>query len=311
MSEAALAIDLGGTQLRAAVVTPEGSIIARSAEPTKADQGPGIVVAQIVAIAQGVMRKADAHRIIGAGVSSPGPLDTEQGIALGIPTLKGFDGFPFRAELSRALNLPVALENDGIAAAIGEWRHGAGKGRANLVYVTVSTGIGGGVIVDNKVLRGRRGMAGHVGHMSFIAGGRHCFCGNHGCFEAYASGSAFTDRAIERAVSHAATSLGRNGAVITAPAVFQAAEEGDRLALDLVAEQARLLGQGFASLLHLYSPEILIMGGGLSSQFDVLGPGILESLKASAMPAFRDTPVIKAAFGADSGLLGAASLVLI
>jgi glucokinase len=142
-----------------------------------------------------------------------------------------------------------------------------------------------------------------------MAGGRRCFCGNRGCFEAYASGSAFADRAIERAAVHESTSLGRNGASITAPAVFDAADAGDALALELVAEQARMLGQGFASLLHLYSPDMLIMGGGLSGRFDVLAPGILESLTASAMPAFRDTPVVKAALGSDSGLLGAASLV--
>jgi glucokinase len=290
-------------------VTSGGDILARSAEPTKADQGPDAVIAQMVSLAAAVRRAAGNLAVAGAGVSSPGPLDTEAGMALGIPTLKGFSDFPFRARLSAALGLPVALENDGIAAAIGEWRHGAGKGVANLVYVTVSTGIGGGVIAGNRVLRGRRGMAGHVGHMSFMAGGRRCFCGNHGCFEAYASGSAFADRAAERAASDNATCLGPDGAIITAPKVFEAAEAGDALALELVAEQARMLGQGFASLLHLYSPDLLIMGGGLSSRFDAMEQEMLASMRASAMPAFRDTPVKKAALGADSGLLGAASLV--
>ncbi len=234
-------------------------------------------------------------------MSSPGPLDTTEGRALGIPTLAGFTDYPLRARLEDGLAMPVALENDGIAAAIGEWRHGAGRGVNSLVYVTVSTGIGGGVIVDGRVLRGRQGMAGHVGHMSFIAGGKRCVCGNHGCFEAYASGTALAERAVAKVAAGAATTLGKGSGTITAADVFSAALGGDAVAADLVAEEARMLGQGFASLLHLYSPDRVIMGGGVGSQFAVMAAGIRQSLEACAMPAFRATPVVKAELGGDSG----------
>ena len=305
----ALAIDLGGTQVRAAVVDRLGKVLSRAAETTRADEGTDVVISQIVSLARKVQAQAGTSELAGAGISSPGPLDTQEGIALGIPTLKGFSDFPLRARLAEALDLPIMLENDGIAAAVGEWRYGVGRGLNHLVYVTVSTGIGGGVVAGGRVLRGRRGMACHLGHMSFVAGGEVCFCGNRGCFEAYASGTAFTKRAIAAARVDASTSLGRDGSAITAPAVFEAAAVGDALARTLVDEEARLLGVGFASLAHIFNPDLIVMGGGLSQQFDMLKEAMLRSLKACAMPAFRDTPVVKAALGVDSGLLGAASLV--
>ena len=305
----AIAVDLGGTQVRAALIDRHGTILKRAAEPTKADAGPAVVIGQIAALVSAVSNGISPSRIRSAGVSSPGPLDTQGGIALSIPTLAGFVDFPMRAALAQELAMPVALENDGTAAALGEWKFGAAKGFANVVYVTVSTGIGGGVIVDGRVLRGRRGMAGHVGHMSFVRGGEICACGNRGCFEAYGSGTAFTRRAASAAAAHPTTSLGKDGIPITANAVFVAAAEGDGLARALVNEEAEILGQGFASLLHLYSPDILVMGGGLSNQFDALHGGIVASLCHSAMPAFRDTPVVRAALGSNSGLIGVAGVV--
>lgn len=305
----AVAIDLGGTQIRAALIDRQGVILKRGTDLTKAMAGPDVVVGQIAALAKAVSSDVEAARICGAGVSSPGPLDTAEGITLVIPSLKDFVDFPIKAVLRDMLGMPVAVENDGIAAALGEWKFGAARGSANAVYVTVSTGIGGGIICDGRVVRGRRGMAGHVGHMSFVRGGELCFCGNHGCFEAYGSGTALTRRAIAAASGNDKTSLGRDGALIDAASVFAAAAEGDNLAQALVREECEILGQGFASLLHLYSPDVLVMGGGLSNQFDVLRDGILASMRQSAMPAFRDTPLVRAALGNNSGLVGAASLV--
>jgi glucokinase len=292
----AIAIDLGGTRIRAALVDRAGVILHRTEDMTRAADGPEAVLGQIVALAKAIGSGRDPEDIVGVGVSSPGPLDTAEGVALGIPTISGFENYPFRRALAERLAMPVALENDGIAAAIGEWAFGAARGFSNAVYVTVSTGIGGGVIADGRVLRGRRGMAGHVGHMSFVRGGERCACGNEGCFEAYGSGTAFTRRAVAAGFAGSAT------------AVFAAAASGDARAQQLIAEEAAILGQGFASLLHLYSPDVLVMGGGLSNQFDALKPGIEASLKRAAMAPFRDTPVLRAALGDNSGLVGAATL---
>jgi glucokinase len=299
MKKIAIAVDLGGTQLRAALVDAAGSILERDNVLTEAEAGPGKVVQQIGELVSKVKTKAAGFEIRGVGVSSPGPLDTEKGLALSLPTLKGFTEFPLRDALKKALQMDVKLENDGIAAAIGEWRFGAGQGLSNLVYVTVSTGVGGGVIVDNHVMRGRKGMGGHVGHMAIEPDGLICNCGNRGCIEAYAAGPAFTTRARKRMGNPA----------ITTQQVFAAAKSGDAVAKELVAHEAMLLGMGFTSLLHLFSPEILVMGGGLSNEFEELYPAIRAYMDANAMAAFKDVPLVKAKLGDNSGLIGAASLV--
>jgi glucokinase len=304
----AIGIDLGGTQVRSALIDVDGKILKRAAESTRAKEGADVVIDQIVRLAACVSDGLQQAELAGAGVSSPGPLDTTAGVALGIPTIAGFAGYPMREEIGRRLSLPVALENDGIAAAIGEWTFGAGRGRDNLVYVTVSTGIGGGVIADGRVLRGRRGMAGHVGHMSFVQDGELCVCGGRGCFEAYGSGTAFAQRARAAALDDPSSSLNAVRGELSSEDVFGAAAKGDRLAQAMVRQEAEILGRGFAALLHLYSPEVLVMGGGLSSQFGTLEAGIVQTMRVHAMPAFRDTPVMPAELGSNAGLAGAAVL---
>ncbi len=299
MTDIAIAIDLGGTQIRVALVDRSGAILERENTFTESKAGAETIVAQIGDLVDRVKAKAGEKHILGVGVSSPGPIDTDTGITHFLPTLSGFGEFPLRDALSRRLQTPVRLENDGISAAIGEWRFGAGKGLRNLVYVTVSTGIGGGVIVDNHVMRGRKGMAGHVGHMSIMQDGTRCGCGNLGCIEAYAAGPAFAARASKL--------LGK--ANLVAEDVFTLAKQGNATAQNLVADEARLLGIGFTSLLHLYSPDMLIMGGGLSNEFDVLYPMTHAYIQDNAMAGFKPVPLVKAKLGGNSGLIGAASLV--
>ncbi len=311
MSRFAIGIDLGGTQVRAALVDEHGKIHQRLEERTDAEAGPDRVLGQIAGLTERLRSACGPADVAGLGVSAPGPLNTELGIALDIPTLRGFSDYPLREELQKRLRLPVSLENDGIAAAIGEWQFGAGLGLRNLVYVTVSTGIGGGVIADGRVLRGRKGMAGHVGHMSIVPDGLVCSCGARGCFEAYASGTAFTRRARMRIAACEETSLAKIGDALDSRSVFAAAENGDPVAQALVAEEAAILGRGFTSLIHIFSPEIVIMGGGLSQQFDRLQAGIQSHVERCAMPAFRDVRVVPAALGQNSGVVGAAALALL
>lgn len=311
MSRLAIGVDLGGTQVRAALVDERGNILQRNEARTDADAGPARVLDQIQSLATELLLACNPSSIVGVGVSAPGPLDTGSGIALDIPTLRGFSNYPLREELQKRLRFPVSLENDGIAAAIGEWQFGVGRGIANLVYVTVSTGIGGGAIVDGRVVRGRKGMAGHVGHMSIVPDGIVCPCGNKGCFEAYASGTAFTRRARARAMECSETLLAGIGEDLDSRNVFVAASVGDPLANRLVDEEAEILGRGFTNLIHIFSPEIVIMGGGLSDQFDRLRPGIQSHISQWAMPAFRDVEVVRAALGQNSGLIGAAALAFI
>ena len=297
----AIGIDIGGSRLRAALVDGSGNILTRRETATLAQAGPAAVIEQLVELVDQIAPKAERAAIVGAGVACPGPLDTERGRALGIPTLAGWVDIPIASMIGTALALPVRLENDGIAAAIGEWKFGAGRGLRNLVYITVSTGIGGGVVLDGRPLRGHMGMAAHVGHMTVQRDGAVCSCGNRGCWEAYASGTAFGRR-----ISNSSGSMAGGDP----RSVFAAARSGSRDAVAMVAEEADWLGIGIANLLHLYSPDCVVVGGGISNGFDLLEPGIRARLRSNAMPAFRDVPVLPAVLRENAGLIGAAAALL-
>lgn len=297
MSQAlALGIDLGGTQLRVAVVDGHGRVLRREAVRTDVNGGPLHIIAQMQRLADD-LAASDWKDIAAIGVCAPGPLDSEQGQVIDIPTLPGWQNFPLRRALEEKFSRPAAIENDGIAAAYGEWKFGAGQGLDHLVYVTVSTGIGGGVVADGRLLRGRRGMAGHVGHMMIAENGPRCLCGGSGCFEVLASGSA---------LNLAARAKGFDGA----QAAVAAARGGDAVALAVLDREADVLGYGFASLLHLYSPQRMIVGGGVSQALDLMLPRIRAGIERHAMPPFRAVEIVTAALGDNAGLAGAASLAL-
>ena len=308
MAGVSLGFDLGGTQVRAALVR-DGQIVRRAAMATDVAGGPLAVMAQFGALADLVVGSEVVQAV---GLAAPGPLDTEAGMALRIPTLPGWDGFAVRDRLAGAFGVPAVLENDGIAAAYGEWQHGAGRGLRHLVYVTVSTGIGGGVVVDGHLLHGRRGMAGHIGHMRVAEAGPVCSCGRVGCFEALAAGRALARRGQAVADGDPAGFLGQIavGARVDAKHVAEGARLGEAACLALLREEAHCLGRGFASLAHLFSPERIIIGGGVSQVFDLMRDGLLATYRSEAMPAFRDVEIVPAGLGDNAGLIGAASLAL-
>jgi glucokinase len=310
----AIAIDLGGTQLRVALV--EGNrLLDRAALPTDTAAGPAGIFGQIDQLIDELINKMTGQKrldITGIGMSCAGPINTDTGTVTDIPTLPGWNGFPLAEELSRCTDLAVRVENDGIAAALGEWHHGAGRGTRNMVYLTVSTGIGGGAVVDGRLLRGHKGIAGHIGHMKMAQDGPVCHCGVVGCFEALASGTALKQRAMisARAATSPYLAASAQRGAVDARDVFDGARAGDTHCLHLVAEEAMYLGQGITSAIHMFSPERVVLGGGLSHGFDLLAPGIHDVIRRDAMMPFRTVPVVAAALGDDSGLMGAASLIL-
>ena len=195
----ALAVDLGGTDLRAAVVSETGVVSAFASVETDSRGGPDAVVMQIAGLLDEVRRAAGCAPV-GVGVAAPGPLDPEAGLVIAPPTLAGWRDVPLAALLEARLDLPVRIVNDANAAALGEWRFGAGRGTRNMVFVTVSTGIGGGVIVDGRLLHGFRGLAAEIGHMTIADGSPdYLFGGAPGAFEALASGTALGRNATRRA----------------------------------------------------------------------------------------------------------------
>jgi glucokinase len=308
MMSYAIAVDLGGTQVRAARVRADGEVSNRVALRTDTYAGPKVIMQQIADAAMEAARGLDKSEIKGFGISSPGPLNTETGVAIALPSIPGFENFPIVAALEEKLQQKVYLENDGISAAIGEWRFGAGQGLHSMVYVTVSTGIGGGVVVNNTVLRGHLGMAGHVGHLTIDSKGIRCNCGNTGCWERYAAGPFFAARAREQAKGTSST-LSAFGEKLQPADIFAEAKAGDKLAIAQVEEEARLLGVGLTSLLHLFSPQMIVIGGGLSNAFDQLRPGIRAYVEDNAFPSCRDVPIVTAKLGGNSGLIGAAAMV--
>jgi glucokinase len=295
--DVAIGIDLGGTQLRAAIVSADGAVLAHARTETAAQDGPAAVIAQMADL---VGQIAAGHAVLGVGIGSPGPLDAEAGVVIEAPMLRGWTDVPL-AELAAArLGLPVRIDNDANVAALAEWRFGAGRGLRHLVYVTVSTGIGGGVILDGKLMHGHLSLAAEIGHMMITEAPIPCLCGATGCWEALASGTALGQRATE---------TGAWGQV-TARDVARLAEAGDRTALRLLDEEARYLGIGFTNLLHLYAPEMIVVGGGVSECLPAMRPAIEAVIQRRAMPAYRDVPVVAAALGPQAGVIGAALLAL-
>ncbi|MER9353378.1 ROK family protein [Mesorhizobium sp. M0514] len=312
MTKLALAFDLGGTALRGALVESDGRIVAHASAPTLAGAGSEAVIGQIVALAGTLLREHPQANVAGIGVGAPGPLDPKAGIVIAPPTLAGWHDVPLIDILGQHFGLPVRLENDANAAALGEWRFGAGRGSGSLVFVTVSTGIGGGVVADGHIYHGRRGLAAEIGHMTITGEGDRCFCGAVGCFEAVASGTALGRRATRLTAPGDGSLLRRlsNDGDVSARHVVEAAKAGDANALDLIEAEAQWLGIGFTNLLHLYSPDLIVVGGGLSNGFDLLVPSIRAVIQQRAMPAYRDVPVVQAELGDRAGLIGAASLIL-
>ncbi|ESY48692.1 ROK family protein [Mesorhizobium sp. RSR380A] len=312
MTKLALAFDLGGTALRGALVESDGRIVAHASAPTLAGAGSEAVIGQIVALAGTLLREHPQANVAGIGVGAPGPLDPKAGIVIAPPTLAGWHDVPLVDILGQHFGLPVRLENDANAAALGEWRFGAGRGSGSLVFVTVSTGIGGGVVADGHIYHGRRGLAAEIGHMTITGEGDRCFCGAIGCFEAVASGTALGRRATRLTAPGDGSLLRRlsNDGDVSARHVVEAAKAGDANALDLIEAEAQWLGIGFTNVLHLYSPDLIVMGGGLSNGFDLLAPSIRAVIQQRAMPAYRDVPIVQAELGDRAGLIGAASLIL-
>jgi glucokinase len=307
-----IGIDLGGTQIRAVRIDRDSQIHAHQRIATAATSGPQVVIGQIEQLIAAMVGGLSPDQIIGIGVASPGPVDLRAGIALRAPTIAGWFNIPLKALLEERTGLRVELRNDANMAALGEWRFGSGRGCEHFVYVTISTGIGGGIIIDNKPLLGREGMAGEVGHMTLLPDGPSCTCGNRGCWEALASGTALAQFAAT-ALADGPSSLIRDiaaGAPVRGAHVAAAAERGDPLALTLMQREGEWIGIGVVNLLHMYSPERVALGGGVSQNLALLEPYIRRTIDERAMPPFRDVTICAAQLGDDAGVIGAAASLL-
>lgn len=310
----AAAVDLGGSKILAVVADARGEVAARDLRPTPADKSPDSVIEAVVASLKTVISHAD-DGVAGVGLAVAGFSNPETGVVFASPNLPGWIDIPLRDIVARETGLPVRLINDARAAALGELHFGAARGVRNFVYLTISTGIGGGIVTGGKLYYGASGMAGEVGHMVIVPDGPPCACGNRGCWEQLASGTALAREARKCLADGAASSIlalaGGDIAQVTAETVSQAYDRGDVLARELVARTGYYLGLGLANLVNIFNPEMIVIGGGLSGMGDkLLAPAYEEAGRRAFRESFRAVRFVPAALGMDSGVLGAAALVL-
>jgi glucokinase len=304
-----IAVDLGGTNIRAALCDADGHILKRTKQRTLPEQGAEAVIGRIVQSVREVMLEGQAVRAV--GVASPGPLNPFTGIVMAAPNLH-WHNVPLRDELRKALNLPIEINNDANLAALGEQRYGAARGKKDMAYVTLSTGIGCGVILNNQMVLGARGQATELGHMSVAFNSSVNYNGLPGALEALAAGPAIATLAQQKVnegrSSHMVDLAGGHLNKITAKEVGEAATAGDAVALEVVAFAGRVIGIGLVNLLHLFDPEIVVIGGSVSLMGDVLWRPMLATVAECALTSYQDIPIVPAALGDDCGLLGAAAL---
>ncbi|UCH51607.1 MAG: ROK family protein [Chloroflexota bacterium] len=311
-----LAVDLGGTKIMAAVVLPDGKVLSRKYCLTMADRGPGVVIDRILSAVNGAMAQAQlkTSELIGLGVATAGILDAKKGIVTTSPNLPRWHNVQLRDFLAKKLGVATYIINDANAAALGEHRFGVGRGFTNIIYLTVSTGIGGGIIVNGELYSGADGCAAELGHITIEVDGPQCHCGNFGCLEALASGWAVARKAVERINQGEKSSIielvdGRLES-ITAETVEIAARLGDQLAANIVRDAANYLGVGFANFVNIFNPELIVVGGGLSKMGDMLLKPARKVVRERAfkLPT-RTVRIVRARLGSSAGVIGAAAYV--
>ena len=291
------AIDIGGTTTKIGVVAEDGTIVRRRTMSTSADGQPMPLVDAIASSLRLILdaRATQRNPVSGIGVSVAGFLDPEHSAMIHNANLPALRGFPLRRALEERLSLDCRLEVDSNAAVVAEYRHGAGRGSARLLGVTVGTGLGGGVIIDGELLRFTGECAGDLGHIIVDPKGRLCTCGARGCLEAMVNSAALSERARGRKPRE----------------IVNSGREGDKVARKALAETGWWLGLGLASLSPVFAPDRIVVGGGIAAAGELLLESVRTSYRTHARPEFRETTeVVGSSFDGWEGMVGAASLFL-
>ncbi|NQT29453.1 MAG: ROK family protein [Candidatus Saganbacteria bacterium] len=288
-----IGIDLGGTKIAGILVTPSGKMLMDVQIPTEAKKGKKKVIDNIKKAIR-MLFKSQKVKIKAIGIGAPGPILHDQGIVIEAPNLPGWKRVNLKQILQKEFRVPVSVDNDANCAALAETWFGAAKFVKDCIYLTVSTGIGGGIVINKKIYRGAIGSAGEFGHMIIDCNGPKCGCGQRGCLEALASGSALKKKTG-----------------ISALALELAARQGDKKAQEAIAETAHYLAIGVANLVNIFNPEMVIIGGGLSNMRElIINPVKTEFKKyALTLPA-KSVKIVRAKLGVKAGVLGAAALCL-
>lgn len=310
--DAALAVDLGGTNIRAALVTRSGEIRHLVRELTVAQEGPEAVIDRIVAALAAVVAAERPDERVGIGVIAPGPLDPRTGVVYFGPNLPGWHNVPLKQLIAERTGRAVAVGNDANCAALGEIHFGAAKGMRHLIYIAPGTGVGGGVISHGRLIEGVRGMGGELGHVPVALDGPRCTCGGIGCVEAYAGGWAIAREGELLVHSGRSQTIARlaGDAPVTARVVAEAAQAGDAEAVAIFRRAGEALGVGLGGFVNIFNPEMIVVGGGLAEVGDLLLEPLRQALPRYAMAQMTEgLRITTSALGGDTGIYGAAARV--
>jgi glucokinase len=297
--------DVGGTHIRTACFRTQSQkpVVVKRINT----KGPGSPHERLMNLIAAIIPKDE--EIAAITVAAPGPLDPYEGIVFEAPNIPSWTNLPLKKLIQERFNVPVAIGNDANLAALGEWRFGAGIGHRHLIYITVSTGIGGGVIIDNQLLLGTRGLAAELGHVTVIPDGPLCSCGQRGHLEAVSSGPAIAHW-VEQELNQGIPSLLTTNRPITAKEVSVAASQGDELAKAALARSGTFLGIVIADYLHIFNPSIVIIGGGVSQSGEAFFGPLRSAMSKHVISTkyLENLTLTTAALGDDVGLMGALAL---
>ncbi|MFC1942383.1 ROK family protein [Chloroflexota bacterium] len=309
-----LAVDIGGTKIMAAIISNDGRILAKDIYPTLAGEGVSSVIGRLSAAMDSLLNQSNMEPTqLGAiSIAAAGAVDSGRRLITTSPNLPGWSDVPLGDIVQDRHQINTFLVNDASAAALGEHRFGAGKGIDNLILITLGTGIGGGIVINGEMYDGVCGSAGEFGHMIIEINGQECGCGNNGCLEALASGTAVARDAVERISKGGQSSLVKivKGKIenITAEKVGEAAKNGDSLALDVLSTAGRYLGIGMVSLVNIFNPEMIILGGGMATLGSLLIDPAERLVAEMAFPiSAQAVRIVTAQLGNEAGVYGAAA----
>jgi len=309
-------VDLGGTNTKAGVCDKNARVLSKLSITTEATRGPEHVMDRIVEVARLAIDEAglDQRDVLAVGVGAPGTIDFDAGVVTIAPNLPGWHDVHLREGVAKRMEMDTVIENDANAAAFGEYWAGAGAAADPMVFLTLGTGVGGGIVIGGELLHGVTGAAAELGHLIIEFDGRQCTCGNRGCLEAYASATGIVGR-FRDAVQGGAESLladqVKAGGEVTSEQIYQAAVQGDQLSASTMEETGVLLGYGIVSIVHALNPERVVLGGGVIAAGDMLLEPVRRTVEKMAFPlSQKRLQVVFATLGGDAGFIGTAGCAL-
>jgi len=305
-------VDLGGTKINAVLSDDCGNIRKRELRETRASEGPNAVIKRIV---EAIKAVSSSSKVAAVGIGAAGIIDVKTGLITTSPNLPGWRNIKLKDILERDLGIKTYVDNDATVAAMGEHRFGVAVGCDHFVCVTLGTGIGGGIVTNGQIYRGISGGAGEIGHMTIDVNGPRCACGNTGCWEALASGSALEREAKARVAEGAKTSIPKytkeSSGKITAKGIYLAAQDGDRLARELIEQLGFYVGVGLANLVNIFNPQLIVISGGVSRMGDMLLEPARKTVRERAFELSAKAARVEVSLlGYDAGPLGAVALAL-